>query len=161
MAVFANLITRVGRPLLNHPDRLSGSLLLLIAVAAWLEAIHYPFGSIHHPDAGFFPQVLSILLFLVSIAILAHSFAREVRPAEFDRRSWLVPIAAGALVGYALVLPVAGFVLATTTIMLLIMRGLVKMPWSRALPISVPTVVLSYIAFVKLGVPLPRGPLPF
>lgn len=161
MARLANFVTRVSRPILSHPDRLSGSLLLIVATLACLKAFRYPFGSIRAPDAGFFPQVLSVLLFLTSVAILAHSFSREVQPAEFNRRSWLVPVAAGILIVYALVLPSVGFVLATTIIMLLIMRGLVKTPWSRALLISVPTVLLSYLAFVQLCVPLPRGPLPF
>jgi hypothetical protein len=140
---------------------LSGGVLLVVAALALLEAIRLPFGAINAPDAGFFPQVLSILLLVSSIVILAQSFARDVEVAEFDRRSWLVPIAAAVLIGYALVLPSVGFVLATTTVMLLIMRGLVRMPWLRAVVISLPTVLLSYLAFVKLGVPLPRGPLPF
>jgi putative tricarboxylic transport membrane protein len=156
-----NFVARVSRTVVDHPDRLSGMLILFLAAFAWLEAFHLPFGSIHAPDAGFFPQVLSVLLFLTSIAILAHSFSREVQATEFSRRSWLVPIAAAVLVAYALVLPSVGFVLATAAVMLLIMRGLVKMRWSRALLISIPTVVLSYLAFIKLGVPLPQGPLPF
>jgi hypothetical protein len=131
-------LTRVSRLVVDHPDRLSGTLILFLAAFAWLESFHLPFGSIRGPDAGFFPQVLSILLFLTSIAILAI-----------------------VLVAYALVLPSAGFVLATAAVMLLIMRGLVKMRWARALLISIPTVVISYLAFVKLGVPLPQGPLPF
>jgi tripartite tricarboxylate transporter TctB family protein len=154
-------LTRVSRLVVDHPDRLSGTLILFLAAFAWLESFHLPFGSIRGPDAGFFPQVLSILLFLTSIAILAHSFSREAQITEFSRRSWLVPISAIVLVGYALVLPSAGFVLATAAVMLLIMRGLVKMRWVRALLISIPTVVISYLAFVKLGVPLPQGPLPF
>ena len=159
--MFENFLTRASRAVVNHPDRLSGVLLLFLATFAWLEALHLPFGSIHAPDAGFFPQVLSILLFLTSVAILVHSLSRELPATEFSRRSWLVPITAGALIAYALVLPRAGFVLATAAVMLLIMRGLVKMRWGRALLISIPTVVLSYLAFIKLGVPLPQGPLPF
>ena len=116
----------------NHADRLSGGVLLVIAILAWLEAIHLPFGSIHQPDAGFFPKVLSVLLFLTSVTIIAHSFVKGVDVVEFSRRSWLVPIAAGVLIGYALVLPTAGYILTTTVIMLLIMRGLAKMAWLRA-----------------------------
>ena len=66
-----------------------------------------------------------------------------------------------AFVVYALVLNKAGFVLATIAIMLLVMRGLGGMSWKQALLIAVPSVVFSYVAFVQLGVPLPRGPLPF
>lgn len=156
-----NFVSRISKPFVDHADRLSGGVLLVIAVLAWLDAIHLPFGSVHQPDAGFFPQVLSALLILTSIAIIAHSFVKGMDVADFSRRSWLVPIAAGVLIGYALVLPTVGYVLTTTAIMLLIMRGLGKMSWTRALLYSVPTVILSYVAFEKLGVPLPPGPLPF
>jgi hypothetical protein len=159
--MLSNVMRKISKPVLNHPDRLSGSLLLLVAIFAWVEALTLPFGSINAPDAGFFPQTLSVLLSLFSIAILVHSFGREADAPDFSRRSWLVPLVAGALIAYALLLPVAGFVLVTVAIMLLIMRGLVKMAWTRALLISVTTVLVSYLAFVKLGVPLPRGPLPF
>jgi hypothetical protein len=69
--------------------------------------------------------------------------------------------AAAAFVIYALVLNKVGFVLATTVIMLLVMRVLGGMPWIQAIAIAVPSVLLSYLGFVELGVPLPRGPLPF
>lgn len=152
---------QISRPVLKHPDRLSGGVLFVVAIFAWFEAIHMPFGSIRAPDAGFFPQVLSVLLFVASIAILAHSFSRNLEPADFSRRTWLVLIAAVGFVGYALILPTVGFVLSTIGIMLLIMRGLGRMSWKRALLIAVPAVILSYLGFVKLGVPLPSGPLPF
>jgi hypothetical protein len=35
------------------------------------------------------------------------------------------------------------------------------MSWKQSLLITVPGVMLSYIGFVQLGVPLPRGPLPY
>jgi hypothetical protein len=59
------------------------------------------------------------------------------------------------------VLQKAGFVIATIALMLLVMRGLGGMGWKESLLITVPGVILSYLAFVQLGVPLPRGPLPF
>ena len=52
-------------------------------------------------------------------------------------------------------------VIATIALMLLVMRGLGGMSWKQSLLITVPGVMLSYIAFVQLGVPLPRGPLPY
>jgi hypothetical protein len=161
MAMLRNVARKIGGPIAGHPDRLSGVLLLIVALFAMFEARLLPFGSINAPDAGFFPQSLSVLLFLISVAILIHSFSREMEPADFSRRSWLVPLAAVALVAYAVLMPVVGFVIATMVIMLLIMRGLIKSPWIPTLVISLVMVLLSYLAFVKLGVPLPRGPLPF
>jgi len=89
------------------------------------------------------------------------SFIKNAEPARFSARSWQVAIAATAFVLYAIVLNKVGFVLATTAVMLLVTRSLGGMSWKQALLIAVPSVALSYCAFVQLGVPLPRGPLPF
>jgi hypothetical protein len=148
--------------LINHPDRISGGLLMIVAGTALFEALHLPFGSLRAPDAGFFPLCLSTLLLVFAAGIVLNSFM-TTKPGrtDFSARSWYVVIAAAAFVVYALSLAKVGFVLSTITIMLLVMRGLGGMSWARALLIAVPGVLLSYLAFVELGVPLPRGLLPF
>ena len=147
--------------LINNPDRLSGGLLMIIACIAIFEASKLPFGSVRAPDAGFFPLSLSILLLIFAVGIVLNSFMSNPQRTEFSARSWYVVIAALAFVIYAVSLEKAGFVLATVIIMLIFMRGLGGMTWARALLIAIPSVLLSYFAFVQLGVPLPRGPLPF
>jgi putative tricarboxylic transport membrane protein len=146
---------------INNPDRISGGLLVIIACIAIFEASSLPFGSVRAPDAGFFPLSLSILLLIFAIGIVLNSFMSNPQRTDFSARSWYVVIAALAFVIYAVSLEKAGFVLATVIIMLIFMRGLGGMTWTRALLIAIPSVLLSYFAFVQLGVPLPRGPLPF
>jgi putative tricarboxylic transport membrane protein len=147
--------------LYKHPDRVSGAVLMVVASVAIFEASQLPFGTIRAPDAGFFPLSLSSMLFFFAFGIFLNSFIRASEPAEFDSRSWYVVIAAAAFIVYALVLGKVGFVLATIAIMLLVMRVLGGMSWWRAIAIAVPSVLLSYVGFVQLGVPLPQGPLPF
>jgi len=151
----------LSRSLLAHPDRISGGVLMIVASIALLEASNLPFGSVRAPDAGFFPQSLSTLLLIFAGGIVLNSFITKSEREEFSSRSWYVVIAAGAFIIYAVSMVKVGFVLATTIIMILIMRGLGGMGWIRTLLIAVPSVLLSYLAFVELGVPLPRGPLPF
>src|SRR6185437_5248066 len=141
------------RSLLNHPDCISGAVLVVFAIVALFDAWKLPFGSLHAPDAGFFPLSLSFLLLLFGGGIVLGSFVRTSEPAGFSARSWQVAIAAAAFLLYALVLNAVGFVLATIAIMLLVMRGLGGMGWKQALLIAIPSVVLSYAAFVKLGAP--------
>ena len=62
---------------------------------------------------------------------------------------------------YAFAIGKAGFVLATTAILLLLMRGFGGVSWTRSLLLAVFMVLVTYITFVQLGVPLPSGPLPF
>ena len=149
------------RPSLSHPDLISGGVLVALALVALFDAWKLPFGSLRAPDAGFFPLSLSALLLLFGAGIVVGAFFSHAEPARFSARSWQVAIAAAAFILYARVLNRAGFLLATIGIMLLVMRGLGGMTWKLALLIAVPSVVLSYAAFIQLGVPLPRGPLPF
>ena len=134
---------------------------MAFSIAALFDAWRLPFGSVRAPDAGFFPLSLSFLLLLFGGGLVVGSFIISAEPARFSLRSWQVAVAAIAFVFYALVLNKVGFVLATTAVMLLVTRSLGGMSWKQALLIAVPSVVLSYCGFVQLGVPLPRGPLPF
>lgn len=146
---------------LCHPDCISGAVLMAFSIVALFDAWRLPFGSVRAPDAGFFPLSLSFLLLLFGGGIVVGSFIKTAEPTRFTVRSWQVAIAATTFVLYALVLNKVGFVLATTAVMLLVTRSLGGMSWKQALLIAVPSVALSYCGFVQLGVPLPRGPLPF
>lgn len=146
---------------LRNADRFSGIVLVLVAAFAVYEASRLPFGSIRAPDAGFFPISLSVLLLVVAVVIVLRSFITVSERPQFTSQSWYVVFAAIALVVYSLVLPTLGFLVSTIIIMLLMMRGFGGMSWTRAVLIAVPAVLISYLAFLELGVPLPRGFLPF
>jgi hypothetical protein len=147
--------------MMSHPDRLSGVLLSLVACVAIFEAFQLPFGSVRAPDSGFFPLSLSILLLIFALGIVLNSFLTKSEPPKFAVRSWNIVIGALAFIVYAISMPKVGFVLTTLVVMLLFMIGFGRMDWRRASLIAFPSVLLSYLFFVQLGVPLPRGPLPF
>ena len=147
--------------MIRRPDRLSGAVLVVVAIGALFEASGLPFGSLRQPDLGFFPKSLASLLLLFGVGIALNPYVSNSGSARFNSESWQIPIAASAFVLYALMLAKVGFVLATSAVMLLVMRGLGGMSLKQALLIAVPSVVATYIAFVQLGVPLPRGPLPY
>jgi hypothetical protein len=146
---------------IRHPDRISGIFLAIVALVAIVEASHLPFGSIAAPDAGFFPLSLSALLLIFAGIIVAGSFIGSSPVIEFSARTWSVMLAACAFILYAIAIPKAGFVISTTAILLLLMRGFGGIGWVRSFLIAIPMVLLTYLAFVRLGVPLPPGPLPF
>jgi putative tricarboxylic transport membrane protein len=152
--------SRISR-IFGHPDRLSGAVLSLLAVVALIEAAPLPYGTVRAPDAGFFPKTLAALLLFFGLGVFFNSFLSKAQSVQFTSRSWQVAIAAAAFIAYAAVLQKVGFVVATIALMLLVMRGLGGMSWKQSLLITVPGVILFYIAFVQLGVPLPRGPLPY
>jgi predicted membrane channel-forming protein YqfA (hemolysin III family) len=149
------------KALLLHSDRTSGAVLLILGGFCIAEAWRLPFGTVSAPDAGFFPLTLSVMLFSIGAMICAMSFVRASEPVEFGGQAWAVVVTAGAFVLYAVCLQPIGYVACTLLILLLLMRGLGGLDWMRSLLIAISGVVLSYLAFVQLGVPLPRGIMPF
>jgi putative tricarboxylic transport membrane protein len=145
----------------SRPDRLSGSVLVLAAGFAIFEASRLPFGTLRAPDAGFFPFCLSVLLLVAGTAIVLRSYTAASEPLQFTSQTWYVLVAAITFVVYAFTVQTVGFIVSTIAALLLLMRGLGGMSWTRAVIIGVPAVVLSYLGFLQLGVPLPRGFLPF
>jgi putative tricarboxylic transport membrane protein len=142
-------------------DRMSGAVIMLAAMFCIFESWHLPFGSVSAPDAGFFPRCLSVLLLVFGAGITLNAFMSATEPVDFHAQTWYVVIAAAAFIVYAFSIQHVGYLICTLVILVLLMRGLCGMSWMRSLVIAVPGVVLSYLAFSKLGVPLPTGILPF
>jgi putative tricarboxylic transport membrane protein len=144
-----------------HADEAGGIVLMLLAAFCLYQSWHLPFGTVSAPDAGFFPRCLSVILLLFGAAITVQAFARAPQPVRFGDRLWHVAIAAVTFIVYAVTVQHVGYVIATFVVLLLLMRVLGGMSWTRSLLIAVPCVALSYLAFTRLGVPLPSGVLPF
>jgi hypothetical protein len=100
-------------------------------------------------------------LLVAGSAIVLRSFTTAQEPLRFTPQTWYVLVAAFTFVLYAFTVQTVGFVISTIAALLLLMRGLGGMSWTRAVIISAPAVTISYLGFLKLGVPLPRGFLPF
>jgi hypothetical protein len=145
------------RFLAKNFDRVCGIVTTSVAAFLYLNTTGLPFGTIGAPDSGFFPKSLSAILAILGLGmILRASFATRER-AEFTLRSWAVPLAASALLMYAALLNEVGFILCTITILFLLMTAYGRLRWVVALAISVPAVVVCYVGFTELGVPLPQG----
>jgi hypothetical protein len=54
-----------------------------------------------------------------------------------------------------------GYLVTTGLVMLVYLRGLERLRWGPSLAITVGSVVISYLLFRRLGVPLPAGIAPF
>ena len=148
-------------PWVIHSDHMSGTILMLVAAFCLYESWHLPFGTVSAPDAGFFPRCLSVILLVFGAAITIQASARASQPVRFGERIWYVVIAALAFLVYAVTVQHVGYLIATLVVLLLLMRAFGGMSWTRSLIIAVPSIILSYLAFSKLGVPLPSGVLPF
>ena len=107
-------------------------------------------------------QILIVLhdLLATAAAIIATFFLR-FEGAALDERLHSLGRFLLAFLVYAVTVQHVGYLIATLVVLLLLMRAFGGMSWTRSLIIAVPSIILSYLAFSKLGVPLPSGVLPF
>ena len=134
----------------SRPDRLSGSVLILAGGFAIFEALRLPFGTLRAPDAGFFPLCLSVLLLVAGAAIVLRSYTAAPEPLQFTPQTWYVLVAAITFVVYAFTVQTVGFIISTIAALLLLMRGLGGMSWTRAVIIGVPRSSFPISAFWSL-----------
>jgi putative tricarboxylic transport membrane protein len=145
------------RLLADKTDRVCGLVTTSIAIFLYLSARDLPFGTVSAPDSGFFPKILSVLLAVLGLAMLLRPTAGEHQHDGFTRRSWAVPLGAVALLAYAALLTRVGFVLTTILILFFLMTAFGRLRWTVALAASASAVIICYLGFTELGVPLPQG----
>jgi len=146
-----------------NADRVSGTALLVFALAIAWEAAKLPFGSINAPDAGFFPLSLAVALALLSGLIVLGTWLPETAAAAMPswRGASRVSVAVATMTAYVAVIDWLGYLLATAVVMLLLLRGIERLKWRTSVVVTAFSVVGSYVLFRRLGVPLPPGIVPF
>jgi putative tricarboxylic transport membrane protein len=142
-------------------DRLSGALLLLVAVGVGYESSKLPLGQLSLPGPGFQPFWTSVVLGILSLALIVEA---SVHRSKAGQTLWPLPAAVGkaiavmaALVGYALVLDRVGYLVATSLLLaLLLVLG--RQRWPIVAGVALVSALASYWVFaVWLQVPLPGG----
>lgn len=144
-----------------HPDRISGITLCVAGLFLLRTAARLPFGKLSAPDAGFFPISLAVLLLLAAVVLVARSLRAAPAALDFTPRSWGVAIAVLALFLYGVLVNRIGFLICTIAILFLLMNTHGRLGWKLSLLLAVPSVVVTYLGFIELGVPLPSGLLGF
>jgi putative tricarboxylic transport membrane protein len=142
-------------------------LLALAVVAAsgvyLFNALPLPHGTPARPGAGFFPLGVGVFGATLALAWTVSAFRRGStaagdHPVPTEGRG-RVAATAGALVGFCLLLPWAGYPVTALVFTVLSLRWL-GAQWKAALGIGLASAVTSYYLFaVLLGVPLPHGVL--
>jgi putative tricarboxylic transport membrane protein len=145
----------------RHGEIAAGAILLLFAVAIVWGSFEMPVGDAGAPGPAYFPRALGTLLALASVVLIAR--ALRLRPAgdgiSLGNRDITVTLL--ALVVLGLIFEAAGYVLAATAFMLVLLRAFSRLGWLASLIVAVITAIATYALFVKLlGVILPAGPLP-
>lgn len=138
--------------------RAACALLVLLGVAAVYAASRLAFGSARAPETGFFPTLIALALVLFSGLALAE---RPENPAPLERggggRLWVVT---GATAAYGVLIQPAGFLICTAALLLLLLRGIGRLPWTASVVAALGASIATYGLFTRLGMPLPAGVLP-
>jgi putative tricarboxylic transport membrane protein len=146
----------------RHGEIAAGAILLLFAVAIVWGSFEMPVGDAGAPGPAYFPRALGTLLALASVVLIAR--ALRLRPGAGDGISLGnrdITVTLLALVVLGLIFEAAGYVLAATAFMLVLLRAFSRLGWLASLIVAVITAIATYALFVKLlGVILPAGPLP-
>lgn len=144
---------------------IGGIFWLALGIALVIESRRLGLGFLSQPGPGFVALCAAVLmgtqgavLFLQGIV---HSRRLHQEPGERHKPPlhWYLPIVTVvALVGYAAMLPVLGFSLASFLFLFGVLIASHRRSWKQALSLASGTVVFSYVLFVVLlRVRLPAG----
>ena len=141
-----------------------GSSLFLVTLGGFMawQAETLSIGTAHRPGPGFFPFYLGLLLVGVSLIIFFQGLKQQPGDAETGIKRGRVFLALAAIFIYAFIMELAGYLLSTFFLMLLLLRMMARKDWWFAPLISLLISFGSYVLFkVWLQVLLPRGVLGF
>jgi len=141
---------------------ISAVTLLVLALAALLEASKLPFGTLSSPRPGFFPLILAIFLALFSLILLAQ----EIRETEEEGSALLggvaswkrIGLAIGALVAFGLLFETLGYLLSTFLFIAFLLQAVERQKWWLVFVVAFLTSLAIYLLFgLLLDTPLPAG----
>jgi putative tricarboxylic transport membrane protein len=154
----------------NHKDLWSAVCLFAMGLFLLTLSTRLPIWSASGPEAGFFPFLIALVMMVFSV-LLAAKALMVLRKGRIPAVEQLFPdggarfrILAYALLMliYGLALPRFGFLVSSSLFLVLILRGVERQNWKTMIPVVLLSIFLSYVLFRHfLGVPLPRGILPW
>jgi len=147
----------------QHP--IACAVLLVLGLAIVAGGLHYGWGSLENPGAGFVPLLAGAAMAGFSAITLVQSLVKRRRPLGelWAGAQWQRPLSASvSLVLYSLLLRDLGFPIATFILATYLYRMLGPSGWRQTLLAAALTTLGFYLLFqVWLEVQLPRGPLAF
>ncbi|WP_160135353.1 tripartite tricarboxylate transporter TctB family protein [Halococcus salsus] len=148
---------------LSHTDEVASILLCLMAIGVFFVSRGFPESPTSAPDPAFFPRVIAGGIALLAViqfgSALSSDETRVVTVTTRKVRRVVIPLL--FLVGYVVLLPVLGFIIATIAFLLLVMYYSGARDVRLTIPIALVAGVILQNLFVGfLHVPLPTGMIP-
>ena len=138
-----------------------GVVLCILSVAIYLYAEQYAGRGVNTYGPNFFPQVLSLMLFLSSVALIIQALrGKALKTLEEVNKSGLIRAAVTLMIaiGYVLLMKVLGFYLSTVLFLFVVMTYLgQKRLWIRILVTILVASAVYGLFHYFLKIPLPEG----
>lgn len=139
-----------------------GVVSLALSIGYLIEALGMPRGSIDSPGPGMFPVGVGLAAVVVSLIVIVEGLTGAGTrgslelPVGFERRKVLTFM--GSLIGFILILPLAGMYVSAALYVVATLRFLGRLSWVRAAIVGViMAVAVTWIFQEILEVPLPSG----
>ena len=149
-------------------DRFLSFIWMALGLGQCFESWRLGLGSVSEPESGFMPFVLGLGIIALSVILWVESFISRKRMHAQKTSAWAdvhwrrIIWVSLLLLGYALLLPKLGYLLATFLLLVFLLKSGEPMKWPVCLLIGLLTSGLTYWVFgVWLSVPFPRGFLSF
>ena len=136
-------------------DRIGAVAMLLFGLLwSWMATSYAMQTRDGNPGPGLLPLALGVMIVLLAAINFIRPDVRHIELPQFRRILFIL----GALIGYALVLELSGYVLATALLLafLLIVLG-ERFRWWQPIAAGGVSLATYYVFRVLLGLPLPPG----
>ncbi|MFC7492657.1 MULTISPECIES: tripartite tricarboxylate transporter TctB family protein [unclassified Nocardioides] len=129
---------------------------LAIGVIGMVLSYGYGLGSLRRPEAGMWPFVISVVICVLSAALLVGG--RQLTDSEkFTRASVLPLVGVVTFAGLGVLMPVIGFEIPSLLLCVIWLRFLGGESWRSTIAVAICTVAAFYFLFLYgLRIPLPH-----
>jgi putative tricarboxylic transport membrane protein len=140
-------------------DAMSAAVFLVISVVGFIGALGFPDRAATWPLWMWgLLGVFSLILLAGSLRARANPYAEEETGDETSPTISRAGINAGIIIGFAVLVPILGFFVATGLYLIVHMTYLGIRPFSMILAVAIGGVAFLYVLFgFVLGVPIPHG----
>ena len=137
---------------MNDRNLLKGLFLILIALYFGIGAFNYPVGRLERAGPGFFPMMVSGILFLLGAAMVFRSRFMEKVPTGFNWKN--IAIVLGSLVGFSLLSHISMIAGIIFLVYVSTLAGR-SYSWKRNAMVSAVLIAIAFTFQYGLGLQLP------
>ncbi len=138
---------------MKDKNLLKGLFLMAIALAFGLGALKYPVGKLERAGPGFFPLMVSGILFVLGAAMAVRSRFEERKTMEFNAKN--IAIILGSLIGFALLSRYVNMLVGITFLVFASTVAGTTYSWRRNAMIAMVLIAIAFVFEKGLGLQLP------